>query len=81
MKYVDKRTYNSFDNAKKACEPFIFSDAPYIFRKRELPNGKVRVYAYEIGDTAYPQPSYIGWFGKLRMQNFYEAVHRFYSRA
>lgn len=54
-KNIDVRTYKNLMNAQKAIEPYVFSDAPFYFRKRILPSGKVRIYAYEVGcDGAVP---------------------------
>jgi hypothetical protein len=43
------RTYKNLKNAQKSIEAYVFSDAPFYFRKRILTNGKVRIYTYEIG--------------------------------
>jgi hypothetical protein len=78
-KYIGKRTYKSLENAKKSVEPYVFSDAPFIFRKRELPDGKIRVYIYDLAECGYPESSYVGWFGKQRMDKYYESIRHHYE--
>ena len=74
MKYTLKSTFKNFDNAKRWLEPYIFSDAPYIFRKKLLPNGKVRIYTYDIGITKYKQPNYFVWYGDKWLKHL-ESLH------